>query len=41
MRRTEADPIRGICGTHGGYETAEVRDIKDVLETNSSWRVQG
>ena len=24
----EADLFRGICGTHGGYATAEVRDIR-------------
>ena len=24
----EADPVRGICGAHGGHETAEVRDIR-------------
>ena len=26
--RKEADLVRGICGTHGGYETAEVRDVR-------------
>ena len=24
----EADPVRGICDAHGGYETAEVRDVR-------------
>ena len=24
----EADLVRGICGAHGGYETAEVRDVR-------------
>ena len=28
----EADLVRGICGAHGGYETAEVRDV---------WRIGG
>ena len=23
----EADLVRGICGAHGGYQTAEVRDV--------------
>ena len=26
------DFVRGICGAHGGYETAEVRDV---------WRIGG
>ena len=24
----EADPVRGICGAHGGHETAEVRGVR-------------
>ena len=24
----EAGPIRGVCGAHGGHETAEVRDVR-------------
>ena len=24
----EADSVRGICGAHGGYETAKVRDVR-------------
>ena len=24
----EEDPVRGICGAHGGHETAEVRDVR-------------
>ena len=24
----KADPVRGTCGTHGGYETAEVRHVR-------------
>ncbi|CAM9526680.1 unnamed protein product, partial [Ascophyllum nodosum] len=24
----EADLVGGICGAHGGYETAEVRDVR-------------
>ena len=24
----EADLVRGVCGAHGGYETAEVRDVR-------------
>ena len=28
----EADLVCGICGAHGGYETAEVRDV---------WRIGG
>ena len=28
----EGDLLRGICGVHGGYETAEVRDV---------WRIGG
>ena len=24
----EADLVRGICGAHGGYATAEVRDVR-------------
>ena len=24
--------VRGICGAHGGYETAEVRDIRSIGE---------
>ena len=23
----ETDPVRGICGAHGGYKTTEVRDV--------------
>ena len=26
----EVDPVRGICGVHGGHETVEVRDIRKV-----------
>ena len=26
------DPVRGICGAHGGYETAEARDIRRTGE---------
>ena len=26
----EADLVRGICGAHGGYETAEVRDVRRI-----------
>ena len=26
----EADLVHGICGTHGGYETAEVRDVRKI-----------
>ena len=25
-----ADPVRGICGVHGGHETAEVRDVRRI-----------
>ena len=28
----EADLVRGICGTHGGYETAEVRNVRRIGE---------
>ena len=28
LRRKEADLIRRICGAHGGYETAEMRDVR-------------
>ena len=24
----EADLVRGVCGAHGGYETAEVRNVR-------------
>ena len=24
----EADPVRGICGAHGGHVTAEVRHVR-------------
>ena len=24
----EGDPVSGICGAHGGHETAEVRDVQ-------------
>ena len=24
----KADPVRGTCGTHGGYETAEVLRVR-------------
>ena len=24
----EADLVRGICGAHGGYQIAEVRDVR-------------
>ena len=24
----EADPVRGICGTHGEHETVEVREVR-------------
>ena len=26
----EADLVCGICGAHGGYETAEVRDVRRI-----------
>ena len=26
----EADLVRGVCGAHGGYETAEVRDNRRI-----------
>ena len=26
----EADPVCGVCGAHGGYETAEVRHVRRV-----------
>ena len=26
----EADLVRGICGAHGGYETAEVPDVRII-----------
>ena len=26
----EADLVRGICGEYGGYENAEVRDVRRV-----------
>ena len=28
----EADLVRGICGARGGYETAEVRDVRRIGE---------
>ena len=27
----EADPVRGICGAHGGHETAEVCDVRRTI----------
>ena len=26
----EADLVRGVCGAHGGYETAKVRDVRRI-----------
>ena len=26
----EADLVRGVCGVHGGYETAEVRHVRRI-----------
>ena len=26
----EADLVRGICGAHGGYETSEVPDVRNI-----------
>ena len=28
--RKEADFVRGICGAHGGYKTAKVRDVRRI-----------
>ena len=28
----EADPVRGVGGANGGYETAEVRDVRRIDE---------
>ena len=25
-----ADPVRGVCGTHEGYENADVRDVRVI-----------
>ena len=30
MFTQEADLVRRICGTHGGYETAEVGDFRRI-----------
>ena len=27
----ESDLVYGICGAHGGYETAEVRDVRKMV----------
>ena len=27
---TQVGFVRGICGAHGGYETANVRDIRGI-----------
>ena len=36
----EVDPVRGICGAHGGDETAEVRDVQRTgRERGLRWRV--
>ena len=42
----EADSVRGICGAHGGHETAEVRDVRSTsgghrLRWGSGKRVDG
>ena len=26
----EADLVRGVCGAHGGFETAEMRDARRI-----------
>ena len=42
----EEDLVRGICGAYGGYETAEVRDVRRIdggrgLCGGSGKRVEG
>ena len=32
IMRKEADPVRGICGVHGGHEALEVRDVRRTGE---------
>ena len=42
----EVDPVRGICGSHGGHDTAEVREVRRtgrerVLREREGKRVNG
>ena len=37
----EADPVRGICGAHGGHETAKVRDVRRTGERRELRRGAG
>ena len=37
----EADLVRGICGTHGGYKTAEVRDVRKIVLVGGAGCVGG
>ena len=31
IEELKADPVRGVCGAHGGHETAEARDVRELV----------